>query len=125
MIDSRIYIASKTKHAHKWRALRDAGEKIVSTWIDEAGQNETKDFADLWIRCITEAKTATALVAYIEEGEVLKGGLIEIGAALGADVPIFTVGPMPGTFLAHPSVHVCKSLLDAFNQASLTSGDIK
>lgn len=33
-----IYTASKTRHADKWRHLRDEiGLPINSTWIDEAG----------------------------------------------------------------------------------------
>lgn len=33
-----IYFASKTRHAPRWRALRDAGVPTASTWIDEAGE---------------------------------------------------------------------------------------
>lgn len=87
-----IYIASKTKHADKWRALRAAGEPIISTWIDEAGQGETSDFDDLWRRCISEPARAAVLIAYCEPGDVLKGGWVEIGAALSSGTPVFGVG---------------------------------
>ena len=33
-----IYTANKTQHADKWRALRGAGDPVISTWIDEAGK---------------------------------------------------------------------------------------
>lgn len=52
---SGIYVASKTKHAHIWKRYRDLDFPIVSTWIDEAGEGETTDLSDLWIRCIREA----------------------------------------------------------------------
>jgi len=52
---SGIYIASKSKHAPQWRALRDSGVPIISTWIDEAGEGETLDWTALWKRCIHEA----------------------------------------------------------------------
>lgn len=88
-----IYIASKTKHADRWRRLRDdAGLPIISTWIDEAGAGESGDLSDLWRRCILEASTASALVLYREPDDVLKGGWVELGAALACGVPVFAVG---------------------------------
>ena len=92
-----IYIASKTRHADKWRALRASGTTILSTWIDEAGTGETQDFADLWIRCVREAATCDALVFYAECGDVLKGAFVEVGAALAAGRPVYIVTPYPVT----------------------------
>ncbi len=88
-----IYIASKTKHADRWRFLRDkVGEPIISTWIDEAGAGESGDLADLWRRCILEASTAEVLILYREPDDVLKGGWVELGAALASGVTVFAVG---------------------------------
>ena len=87
-----VYIASKTKHAQRWKDLRASGVPIVSTWIDEAGEGETKSYADLWSRCIREAMTAERFIIYAEPGEVLKGALVEMGAAIAAGVPVFSVG---------------------------------
>ena len=88
----RIYIASKTRHAAKWRALRSDGYDIISTWIDEAGPGESQDLPDLAKRCVSEAKSADVLVLYCEPGDVLKGALIEVGAALACGVPVREVG---------------------------------
>lgn len=88
-----IYIASKTRHADRWRLLRDKfGEPIISTWIDEAGEGETADYHDLWARCLNEASTAAVLIAYREPSEVFKGGWVEIGAALANGVPVLAIG---------------------------------
>jgi hypothetical protein len=88
-----IYIASKTKHADRWRFLRDkVGDPIISTWIDEAGAGESNDLADLWRRCILEASTAEVLILYREPEDVLKGGWVELGAALASGVTVFAVG---------------------------------
>jgi hypothetical protein len=88
-----VYIASKTKHADRWRFLRDkVGLPIISTWIDEAGAGESHDLSDLWDRCIREASTAQHLILYREPDEVLKGGWIELGAALASGVTVFAVG---------------------------------
>ena len=105
----RVYIASKTKHAALWRSLRKT-MGFISTWIDEAGEGETSDFADLWRRCIEEARTADALVAYHEPGDVWKGAFVEIGAALAAGVPVYVIGDPPGSWPNHPLVTRCASL---------------
>lgn len=88
----KIYIASKTKHAEKWKKLRNAGVNIISTWIDEAGAGESKNLTDLAARCIDEAKSADRLILYCEPSDKLKGALIEVGAALASGVPVYVVG---------------------------------
>lgn len=88
---SGIYIASKTRHADKWRTVATK-YPINSTWIYEAEPGQTKDFDDLWRRCIHEASTADALIIYREGEEVLKGAWVELGAALACGVPVFAVG---------------------------------
>lgn len=88
-----IYIASKTKHARRWRYLRDAiGEPVISTWIDEAGEGETADFNDLWQRCLRESASCQVLIVYKEPEDVLKGAWIEMGAALSSGVPVYAIG---------------------------------
>jgi hypothetical protein len=88
-----IYIASKTKHADRWRFLRDKiGEPIISTWIDEAGEGQSADLDDLWRRCISEASSCAILIAYREKDEVFKGGWVEVGAALAFKVPVYAIG---------------------------------
>ena len=88
-----IYIASKTKHAHRWRFLRDqVGEPIISTWIDEADDYATLDWPDLWVRCTSEASAAQVLIIYREQGEELKGAWVELGAALVAGATVFAIG---------------------------------
>lgn len=105
-----IYIASKTKHAPKWRELRDKlkeqyGDdvRIISTWIDEAGPGETTDKKDLALRCLQETRLCDVLICYTEEGEYLKGAFIEIGAALAYQNQVIAVGPVlpdTSTFIA-------------------------
>ena len=93
MTNRGIYIASKIKHASRWKFLRDKlGEPIICTWIDEAGEGESGDLNDLWRRCVFEASTAGLLILYREKDENLKGGWIELGAALASGVPVFAIG---------------------------------
>lgn len=107
-----IYIASKTSHAERWRALRYDGVPIISTWIDEAGLGQSKSLQDLWERCVSEVLRASCIIAYREADEVLKGGLVEIGVALGAGKPVFLVGFHESnfSFKNHPLCRVCATL---------------
>lgn len=112
----RIYVASKCKHAKMWKELRSRPLPITSTWIDEAGAGETVDTKELWVRVIREASTATALLFYSEDGEIQKGGLVEVGAALSHGVPVYAVGPIPGTWHNHPLVQKCFNVDEALSR---------
>lgn len=102
----RIYMASKTAHADKWKQLRNQGIQVISTWIDEAGPGESQDLSDLWWRCISESSEADATIVYREEGEVLKGAFIEVGSALASGKIVVAVGYWHDnmSFLNHPGV---------------------
>lgn len=115
-----IYIASKTKHADRWRIARNVlGYPIVSTWINEAGEGETSDFADLWNRCLSEAAGADVLILYHHsDNDVLKGAFIELGAALSHGRKVIVVGNPPGTWPAHPNVERAESMEAALKRAA-------
>lgn len=113
-----IYVASKAIHADIWLAIRASGVPIISTWIDEAGVGQTKSFVDLWTRCIWEAANCHALILYVEPGEVLKGALVEVGAALASGAKVFVVGDPPGSFSSHPLVTKCSVLHEAVTLAT-------
>lgn len=113
-----IYIASKTAHAAKWKHMRSDGLPIISTWIDEAGVGESQCLIDLWRRCINESCMCDALIVYREPGEILKGALIEVGAALACGVHVFAVGCGEFTFVNHPLVTQCADLSEAIAKAS-------
>lgn len=120
-----IYIASRCRYAPMWRDLREAGHPIISTWIDEAGEGETDDFTNLWERCINEPKTAQAFLLYRENAEPLKGALVELGSALSAGVPVFTVGcedMKEYSFMHHRLVKYCLSLQGALYEIQGVSG---
>lgn len=99
-----IYVASKTRHAEMWRLLR-LHMKINSTWIDEAGVGQTASYSELSERCLWEIRNSSALVLYCEPGEILKGAIIEAGAALALGIPVYCVGEcvsLSRVFRAHP-----------------------
>ena len=101
----RIYIASKTIHAPKWRRLRDEGYNIISTWIDEASEGQTCDYTELSVRCIKEIRQSDFLILYCEKNEVLKGANVEAGAALAFGIEVRCVGQcetLSRVFQQHP-----------------------
>jgi hypothetical protein len=102
-----IYVASRAsipERAAQWRTMRDSwGYNINSSWIDEAGQGETKDFADLWDRVEREITAADKFVLYAEPGDFpLKGALVEVGIALGVKTPVVVC--LPNVVLEHRSM---------------------
>ena len=114
--DGRIYIASKVVHGPKWLEWRDAGIPIISSWIEECGDDPT-NFLDLWTRCLAEAATCSAFVIFREPGEILEGAFFEMGAALAAGVPVFAVGIDNLTIRHHPNVTCLPTVEEAFAAA--------
>lgn len=104
MATRTIYVASKVAHASKWLALRRRGYTIVSSWIDEAGPDESADLSDLWVRCVNEASAADLVICYREPNEILKGAFVEVGAALASGKPVRLIGFDDGlvSFVNHP-----------------------
>ena len=117
-----IYFASKVKHALKWRELRAAGVPVNSTWIDEARDKESPSQPDLWTRCVNEAASAKAVILYVEPGEVLKGALVEVGAALSQRVRVYVVGEPDGSWVNHPLVRRCSSVEEAVSLVRFATG---
>lgn len=88
------YVASRTRHAARWRALRSHGVDVACSWIDEAGLGETVDWEALWHRCAAEAKDARTFILFADEGdEEMRGALVEAGIRIGAGLPLWVVTP--------------------------------
>lgn len=110
-----IYFASKVQHAAKWRAL-DTKYDICSTWIYQPFKLSSKDEAkQLWVDCLGDIERCDVIIAYREEGEVMKGALIEIGAALALRKPVYLVNYLTygGSWTCHPLVKHCKTVEEA------------
>ncbi|QOJ19521.1 MAG: hypothetical protein HRU77_01695 [Gammaproteobacteria bacterium] len=92
-----IYVASRASIPERpamWRALRAQGLRISSSWIDEAEEGQTDDFADLWHRIESEIRSSNGLILYAEKNDFpLKGALIEAGMAIGMGKPVAVVLP--------------------------------
>jgi hypothetical protein len=126
-----IYIASKVEHGWRWRKLRDEeGVPIISTWIDECGSlgstsvssmsGSRMSMADAWSRNIEEASHCAVLIVYCAgEFEPMKGALVELGAALAHNVPVFWVRHIPSmqTVANHPGIKFFHEMAEALEAA--------
>jgi hypothetical protein len=121
-----IYVASRASIPARSKMWRELGRdhKIVSSWIFEAGEEETSDFRDLWDRITREINRCHKLVLYAEPDDFpLKGALIEAGIAIGMGKPVIvclpgvaltgrTSRPL-GSWISHRLVTRNDNLLDA------------
>lgn len=117
----KIYVASKTCHAKMWKDYRYKGLPIISSWIDEAGEGESSNLSDLWVRIDNEIAHATDMLLYANSQDFpLKGALVEAGMAIAHKIPIHVVldkvevetrSKRPiGSWVLHPNITVYKSL---------------
>ena len=111
-----IYVASKSKMGPEWKDWRAAGIPIISTWIDECGEGQSV-LPELWTRCIQEAASAEVLVLVHREGDVQKGALVEMGAALTSGAAVIWVGPDYLTAQRHPLVRHARDIEEAMGMA--------
>jgi hypothetical protein len=92
----KISVASRTVYANIWLHLRSNLQsrdiEITSTWIDESGEGQTKSYEELSARCIEEIRRSDLFILYCKPGDLLKGALIEAGAALAFNIPVRCIG---------------------------------
>lgn len=90
-----IYVASRAtkERAAMWKAYRQSGHLIISTWIDEVEVGAT-NFMLLWDRVEREIARCDRLVFYAEPDDFpFKGALVEVGMALAYQKPVVCVLP--------------------------------
>lgn len=92
----RVYPSSKVKHAPMWRELhRDAPHVFLNArWIKRAEhESDLKEngFKDLWNECQDDIESADAVLVYAEDGDVLKGALVEVGMALANGIRVIII----------------------------------
>lgn len=82
-----------------WRKLQQEVPHVFfnARWLKRA-ENEDKltdeDFGDLWKECQEDIKGADILLMYAENGDQLKGALVEVGMALAYGVQVIVVTPV-------------------------------
>jgi hypothetical protein len=103
-----IYFASKSRLWPFWAALRAAGLRVCSIWIDWKFNLDTNNepSADHWRehadRCIRQAADAEILLLYAcGDEERHFGSLLECGSALAGGAMVYLVSPHDWPFLRH------------------------
>lgn len=109
-----VYIASNLRHYQKWLNLPSdslSGCLLVSTWprvvelVGILGDSDPKITRRAWIMNIEDISDCDFLVVYGEDGEKLRGALVECGVALAMKKPIVLCGDANwGTWINHPGV---------------------
>jgi len=88
-----IYVASNIRFIDFWKKLRDSGVAISSTWIDDVPDQEDKEaISKLWLNCFEEIRQSDMIMVKAEKEDKFKGVLVEIGAALVLDKPVYLIG---------------------------------
>lgn len=116
----KVYFASHVRHAPKWLVIRDGawGEhiRVMSTWIEKSGLGKEETLSlneneSNWKRNIDQISLCDVLVVYAEPEDMLRGALIEVGAALSWEIPVLAWGtdgnhhdPRFGSWQYHPLV---------------------
>lgn len=116
----RVYTASKLSKAAMWRELNKKWPHVIfhARWLkhNEIGTPDLPEYAPrFWMEDQQDVKTADAVLVYAEEGEHLRGALVEAGMAIAFIVPVIVVGEHPdyGTWRHHPCVTQVADLNEA------------
>lgn len=95
-MEHAIYTAGKTWQAEKFRWLRDTvGFNVCARWIDLAPESEfvLNEKPKLWQMCMEDVARCDFVLLYSEEeSEEQRGALVEIGAAMALNKPIYAIG---------------------------------
>lgn len=118
-----IYVTSKIRHSRLWSRLMVSGVPIRASWIElDVDLSSEDEIQHLWDKCFEEVKACTHLVAYVEPGDLLKGGLGEIALALALGKPVLLIGDVPelGTLARHRNIKRFDSLESAFKSLGIS-----
>jgi hypothetical protein len=94
----RVYPSSKVKHAPMWREIQQTVPHVFfnARWVKRAEREsdlKEGDFLDLWHECQADIESSDVVLVYAEEGDVLKGALVEVGIALANRIRVLLVTP--------------------------------
>lgn len=129
----RVYPSSKVKHAPMWRELQKTVPHVFfnARWIKRAEiekkeEMDVRDYRDLWSECLEDIRNSDALLLYAEDGDQLKGALVEVGMALAFGVKVILVTAVEdwyvyGTWM-HYNVTKCETIEQAMDYLYLKTG---
>lgn len=118
----RVYTASKLSTAPLWREIQKNSKSVFfhARWLrhNELKTADTPENAvRFWIEDEEDVSTADAVLVFANEGEHLRGALVEAGIALANGVPVIVVGKHSdyGTWQYHPGVRRAEHMAHALD----------
>lgn len=105
----KVYIASKMHHAPKWREAYSREDiHVVSRWpfLETQVDDRPSNCRKFWQDDFTDVQSCAVLILFAEEGENLRGALVEVGIALALGKFVIVIGEHHdhGTWWHHPLV---------------------
>ena len=96
---TKIYFASKLKHAEKfikW-AIEHPEHHMVSRWPYLTGlvPDNAEHAVNFWDDDFADIERCDVLVVYAEQGDKLRGALVEVGYALALNKKVIVIGDHP------------------------------
>lgn len=81
-----------------WREIQQTVPHVFfnARWVKRAEREsdlKEGDFLDLWHECQADIESSDVVLVYAEEGDVLKGALVEVGIALANRIRVLLVTP--------------------------------
>jgi hypothetical protein len=116
-----VYTASKLAKRAMWGRLakewEPLGIRFHARWYSQVdhGVEETAENAEVfWVQDHEDAASADAILVYGEEGDHLRGALVEAGIGIALGIPVVVVGDFNyGTWIYHPGVTRVANLEEA------------
>lgn len=107
----RVYTASKLHKAKEWLRLCEENDHFIfhARWLKHIrlGTPDTAEHArSFWMQDEQDIRDADAVLVWGDEGDRLRGALVEAGIAIACGVPVIVIGEHPdyGTWKHHPGV---------------------
>lgn len=119
----KIYVASKLRHADYWKQLAAGSLRNFTInsrwlWLRVGRCDDDLIYAKLfWQENIEDVSAADVVLVYAEPDDILRGALVEAGAAIALGIPVIAVGDNPsyGTWVGHPLVYQVETMAQAVN----------
>lgn len=122
----RVYTASKLSKGQVWKQLCAENDHLIfhARWLKHItlGTPDTAEHASaFWQQDEQDVRDADAVLVWGDEGEHLRGALVEAGMALACGIPVIVVGDHPdyGTWRYHPGVTIATDIEDALARIAL------
>ena len=126
MHEIRVYTASKLRHAEMFRDLRHKVDGVYFTarWpvTIQLASEAAKSSAQMQQDNFDDISRSHAVIVYVEKGEHLKGGLVEVGYAIAHGKMVYVVGQHEdySKWQFHPNVRRCGTVEQALADIKVT-----